>query len=121
MTWRIWSPVGSTSSSNASFETSFSSGAASALDDEEKRQRLRSGRLPCARSGSCALLELRRQASSLRYPWVVARDESGHRSDSRETHVARITPPGIVARIRRRIEPELQYSTEGNHPPRGSW
>ena len=24
MTWRIWSPVGSTSSSNASFEPSFS-------------------------------------------------------------------------------------------------
>jgi hypothetical protein len=36
MTWRIWSPVGSTSSSNASFETSFSSDAASALDVKEK-------------------------------------------------------------------------------------
>ena len=33
MTWRIWSPVGSTSCSNASFETSFSSDAASALRD----------------------------------------------------------------------------------------
>ena len=32
MTWRIWSPVGSTSSSNASFERSFSSDAASALE-----------------------------------------------------------------------------------------
>src|SRR5215207_5896327 len=32
MTWRIWSPVGRCSSSNASFETSFSSDAASALD-----------------------------------------------------------------------------------------
>ena len=31
MTWRIWSPVGSTSCSNASFETNFSSDAASAL------------------------------------------------------------------------------------------
>ena len=31
MTWRPWSPVGSTSSSNASFERSFSSDAASAL------------------------------------------------------------------------------------------
>ena len=34
MTWRIWSPVGSTSSSNASFERSFSSDAASALDEK---------------------------------------------------------------------------------------
>ena len=46
MTWRIWSPVGSTSSSNAFFETGFSSGGASALDDKEKRKRLRSGRPP---------------------------------------------------------------------------
>ena len=38
MTWRIWSPVGSTSSSNASFETSFSSDAAPALRDEGKRR-----------------------------------------------------------------------------------
>ena len=37
MTWRIWSPVGSTSCSNASFETSFSSDAASALRDKEVR------------------------------------------------------------------------------------
>ena len=37
MTLRIWSPVGRCSSSNASFEISFSSDAASALD--EKRQR----------------------------------------------------------------------------------
>jgi hypothetical protein len=36
MTWRIWSPVGSTSSSNASFETSFSSDAASALDEKRR-------------------------------------------------------------------------------------
>jgi hypothetical protein len=47
MTWRIWSPVGSTSSSNASFETSFSSDAACALDD---KQRLRT-------AGSAAPLE----------------------------------------------------------------
>ena len=39
MTWRIWSPVGSTSSSNASFETNFSSDAASALDEEQQRRR----------------------------------------------------------------------------------
>jgi hypothetical protein len=36
MTWRIWSPVGSTSSSNASFERSFSSDAASALDEKRR-------------------------------------------------------------------------------------
>ena len=36
MTWRIWSPVGSTSSSNESFETS--SHAASALCDEQQQQ-----------------------------------------------------------------------------------
>ena len=36
MTWRIWSPVGSTSSSNASFETSFSSDAPSALDEKQR-------------------------------------------------------------------------------------
>jgi len=34
MTWRIWSPVGRCSSSNASFEASFSSDAASALDEK---------------------------------------------------------------------------------------
>ena len=39
MTWRIWSPVGSTSSSNASFERGFSSDAASALDDKRKPDR----------------------------------------------------------------------------------
>jgi hypothetical protein len=38
MTWRIWSPVGSTSSSNASFETSFSSDAASALDEKRYKR-----------------------------------------------------------------------------------
>jgi hypothetical protein len=64
MTWRIWSPVGSTSSSNASFETSFSPDAhllwtksnirlggllATALRDEEH---CRLSVLGFARSGS---------------------------------------------------------------------
>jgi hypothetical protein len=41
MTWRIWSPVGSTSSSNASFETSFSSDAASALYEKRNKRKQR--------------------------------------------------------------------------------
>jgi hypothetical protein len=40
MTWRIWSPVGSTSCSNASFETSFSPAAASALREAQVRRRV---------------------------------------------------------------------------------
>jgi hypothetical protein len=39
MTWRIWSPVGRCSSSNASFEISFSSDAASALDEKQEQAR----------------------------------------------------------------------------------
>ena len=32
--------------------------------------------------------KLRPEPNALDYPWVVARDESGHLSDSRETHRA---------------------------------
>jgi hypothetical protein len=36
MTWRIWSPVGRCSSSNASFEISLSSDGTSALDEKRR-------------------------------------------------------------------------------------
>ena len=102
MTWRIWSPVGSTSSSNASFETSFSSDAASALDDrrapDEPFPQSRCAKVrfwdffgPRAQAAQvCDIPRIFwfRQVTSLRRPILMFATRSvGHRENRRATNV----------------------------------